>query len=62
MRRFFYVDPERGDMAGDTILLRSGYHGEIYSRGAYNDDYITISGCRGGVIIYNLAYNPYGGQ
>jgi len=80
----FYVDPERGDMAGDgsaerpwetiqllfernmiqtrdgagrlknpdapvkagdTILLRSGYHGEIYCRGAFNDDYITISGC-----------------
>ena len=28
---------------GDTILLRSGYHGEIYCRGAYNDDYITIA-------------------
>ena len=78
----FYVDPEKGDMAGDgsalrpwktvqeviegkliqtrdgrgrlknpgapvkagdTILLRSGYHGEIYCRGAYNDDYIMIA-------------------
>jgi len=78
----FYVDPEKGDMAGDgsverpwktvqqvfegkliqtrdghgqlrnpdvpvkggdTILLRSGYHGEIYCRGAYNDDFITIA-------------------
>ena len=78
----FYVDPERGDMAGDgsterpwktiqqvfernmiqthdktgrlknpdapiksgdTILLRSGYHGEIYCRGACNEDYITIA-------------------
>ncbi len=29
--------------AGDTILLRSGYHGEIYCRRAYNDDYITIT-------------------
>jgi hypothetical protein len=29
--------------AGDTILLRSGYHGQIYCRGAYNDDYITIA-------------------
>ncbi len=82
----FYVDPERGDMAGDgsaerpwktiqqvfernmiqsrdktgrlknpdapvkagdTILLRSGYHGEIYCRGAYNDDYITIAAEKG---------------
>ncbi|MHC4117355.1 MAG: choice-of-anchor Q domain-containing protein [Planctomycetota bacterium] len=82
----FYVDPEKGDMAGDgsaqrpwrtvqevfegkliqtrdlhgqlrnprglvkagdTILLRSGYHGEIYCRGAYNDDYITIAGEKG---------------
>jgi hypothetical protein len=29
--------------AGDTILLRSGYHGEIYFRGAHNDDFITIA-------------------
>lgn len=29
--------------AGDTILLRSGYHGQIYCRGAYNDDYIAIA-------------------
>lgn len=82
----FYVDPEKGDMAGDgsaerpwetiqllfernliqsrdkagrlknphapvkagdTILLRSGYHGEIYCRGAYNDDYITIAAEQG---------------
>ncbi len=78
----FYVDPEKGDMAGDgsaghpwktvqelferkliqtrdgagrlrnpdapvragdMILLRSGYHGEINCRRAYNDDYITIA-------------------
>lgn len=32
---------------GDTILLRSGYHGEIYCRGAYNDDYITIAAQKG---------------
>jgi hypothetical protein len=29
--------------AGDTILLRSGYHGQIYCRGAHNDDFITIA-------------------
>ncbi|UCG49749.1 MAG: right-handed parallel beta-helix repeat-containing protein, partial [Phycisphaerales bacterium] len=28
---------------GDTILLRTGYHGRIYCRGANNDDYITIA-------------------
>lgn len=33
--------------AGDTILLRSGYHGEIYCRGAYNDEYITIAAEKG---------------
>ncbi len=33
--------------AGDTILLRSGYHGEIYCRGACNDDYITIAAQEG---------------
>ncbi|MHC4566181.1 MAG: choice-of-anchor Q domain-containing protein [Planctomycetota bacterium] len=33
--------------AGDTLLLRSGYHGEIYCRGAYNDDYITIAAEKG---------------
>jgi len=33
--------------AGDTILLRSGYHGEIYCRGAGNDDYITIAAQEG---------------
>jgi hypothetical protein len=33
--------------AGDTILLRSGYHGEIYCRCAYNDDYITIAAEKG---------------
>ncbi|UCE47291.1 MAG: right-handed parallel beta-helix repeat-containing protein [Phycisphaerales bacterium] len=35
-------NPNAPVKAGDTILLRSGYHGEIYCRGAYNDDYITI--------------------
>ena len=33
--------------AGDTILLRSGYHGEIYCRGTHNDDYITIAAQEG---------------
>ena len=33
--------------AGDTILLRSGYHGEIYCRVAYNDDFITIAAQEG---------------
>jgi len=28
--------------AGDTILLRSGYHGEIFYGGANNSDYITL--------------------
>ncbi len=36
-------NPDAPVRAGDTILLRSGYHGEIYCRGAYNDDYITIA-------------------
>ena len=36
-------NPDGPAKAGDTILLRSGYHGEIYCRGAYNDDYITIA-------------------
>ncbi|MHC4751975.1 MAG: hypothetical protein ACYTFW_19135, partial [Planctomycetota bacterium] len=29
--------------AGDTILLRSGYHGQLWDRGAVNSDYITIA-------------------
>jgi parallel beta-helix repeat protein len=29
--------------AGDTILLRDGYHGEVDYRGAYNADYVTIA-------------------
>lgn len=32
---------------GDTILLRSGYHGEVYCRGAYNDNYITLAADKG---------------
>ena len=36
-------NPKAPVKAGDTILLRSGYHGEIYFRGAYNDDFITIA-------------------
>ena len=36
-------NPDAPMKAGDAILLRSGYHGEIYCRGAYNDDYITIA-------------------
>lgn len=29
--------------AGDTILLRTGYHGEVWTRGGYNTDYIMIA-------------------
>lgn len=29
--------------SGDTMYLRSGYHGEIWERGAYNDEFITIT-------------------
>jgi len=36
-------NPQAPVKAGDTILLRSGYHGEIYCRGAHNDDFITIA-------------------
>lgn len=36
-------NPEAPVKPGDTILLRSGYHGEIYFRNAYNDDFITIA-------------------
>ncbi len=36
-------NPNAPIKAGDTILLRSGYHGEINYRQAYNDDYITIT-------------------
>jgi len=32
---------------GDTILLCSGYHGEINCRVAYNDDFITIAAQEG---------------
>ena len=28
--------------AGDTLMLRNGYHGSIFYRGIYNADYITI--------------------
>ena len=27
--------------AGDTLILRSGFHGEIVAIEYYNDDYIT---------------------
>ena len=40
-------NPEAPVKSGDTILLRSGYHGEIYCRGAYNDHYITIAAEKG---------------
>jgi len=33
--------------SGDTILLRSGYHGEVEYLGAYNTDYITIAAEQG---------------
>ncbi len=32
---------------GDTILLRSGYHGDINYYWAYNDDYITVEAQEG---------------
>ncbi|MBK8504910.1 MAG: hypothetical protein IPL46_23460 [Saprospiraceae bacterium] len=28
--------------AGDTLMLRNGFHGSIFYRGIYNDDYVTI--------------------
>jgi hypothetical protein len=40
-------NPQAPVKAGDTILLRSGYHGQIYCRGAYNDDFITIAAEQG---------------
>jgi len=40
-------NPQAPVKAGDTILLRSGYHGEIYCRGANNDDFITIAAEKG---------------
>jgi len=40
-------NPDGPVKAGDTILLRTGYHGEIYCRGAYNDDWITIAAEKG---------------
>jgi hypothetical protein len=36
-------NPDAPVKGGDTILLQSGYHGEIYCRRAYNDDYITVA-------------------
>ncbi len=33
--------------SGDTILLRSGYHGEVDYTGAYNTDYIKIAAQEG---------------
>ncbi|HUW20065.1 MAG TPA: right-handed parallel beta-helix repeat-containing protein [Sedimentisphaerales bacterium] len=33
--------------AGDTILLRSGYHGAVWFRGGFNADYITIAAQEG---------------
>ncbi len=40
-------NPQAPVKAGDTILLRSGYHGEIYCRGAHNSDFITIAAEKG---------------
>lgn len=40
-------NPNAPVKAGDTILLRSGYHGEINCRGANNDDFITIAAEKG---------------
>ncbi len=36
-------NPQAPVKPGDTVLLRSGYHGQIYCRGAHNDDFITIA-------------------
>ncbi|MBD3271798.1 MAG: T9SS type A sorting domain-containing protein, partial [Elusimicrobia bacterium] len=33
--------------AGDTIYLRNGYHGSVFIRGGYNNDYITIEAQEG---------------
>jgi parallel beta-helix repeat protein len=33
--------------AGDSLLLRSGYHGEITLSGAYNDEFITVAAEKG---------------
>ena len=33
--------------AGDTLLLLSGYHGDIYESVYFNDDYITIQAAAG---------------
>ncbi len=33
--------------AGDTLMLRNGYHGEIFYRGIYNADYLTIMNAPG---------------
>ncbi|MBL7152388.1 MAG: hypothetical protein ISS79_01630 [Phycisphaerae bacterium] len=40
-------NPQSPVKAGDTILLRSGYHGEIDCRGAHNSDFITIAAEKG---------------
>ncbi len=40
-------NPNAPVKAGDTLLLRSGYHGEIYCRGAHNSDFITIAAEKG---------------
>lgn len=37
------VNPGAPVAAGDTIWLRSGYHGELFLRGAYNSAPITIA-------------------
>ncbi len=43
----YLKNPQAPVKAGDTILLCSGYHGQIYCRGACNDDFITISAEQG---------------
>lgn len=40
---FVIKNPGAPVKAGDTILLRSGYHGEVDYRSAFNSDYITIA-------------------
>lgn len=43
------VNPGAPVRAGDTIWLRSGYHGELFVRGAYNAAPITLAAAPGHV-------------
>ena len=43
------VNPGAPVTAGDTLWLRSGYHGELFLRGAYNAAPITVAAAPGEV-------------